>query len=304
MVRRLASLGAALDTPNLQGETAVHKAAQWDHVDVISVLAELGTDIDARAGDGTTDCTTTCATPLYVAAVSGHLAVVRTLAELGADVTAGSVEDESPVLMAAERGHKDISDFLTARMKPLLNRIGSGFVSQLGDKGAGCLFSWTMVVSSALVRSGDSCGDRRAGLEEAIASAFSRLASRPLTADLMRAAPYLTKQRTVQAALLVFRDSLRADGDRISVHTKARRFVELVCIFLDRDMLCDLLALRMTCKSNCDPRRFPVIHSDGQLEVNLIERFVGFDASRFMSTGLISQSHSMRRLCSTCIINK
>lgn len=50
----------------------------------------------------------------------------------------------------------------------------------------------------------------------------------------------------------------------------------------------EVLALRLTCKSNHQWRRFPVVHdAEHELEVNLIERFLGYDASRFVSTQVL-----------------
>ena len=79
------------------------------------------------------------------------------------------------------------------------------------------------------------------------------------------------------------------DGDRLSVGVKARRYMELVCFLFDLTMLSDVLSLRLTCQSNNERRRFPVYLPTAyyELEANLIEEWVGFGSSRFVSTAII-----------------
>jgi hypothetical protein len=70
-----------------------------------------------------------------------------------------------------------------------------------------------------------------------------------------------------------FCNSLLIDGDCISIFSKARRYVELVCFLRDEVMLREVLALRLTCKANHEWRRFPVYYGCYRelLEAHLIE---------------------------------
>ena len=69
---------------------------------------------------------------------------------------------------------------------------------------------------------------------------------------------------------------------------KARRYTELVCVLFDLPMLGDVLSLRLTCKSNNERRRFPVCYVEyRELEANLIEEWVAYGSSRFVSTDVI-----------------
>ena len=86
----------------------------------------------------------------------------------------------------------------------------------------------------------------------------------------------------------VYQSSLLLDGDRITLAVKARRYMELVCLLFDSAMLGDVLALRMTCKSNSERRRFPVCFVTYQeLEANIIEECVAYGSSRFVSTDVL-----------------
>jgi len=87
----------------------------------------------------------------------------------------------------------------------------------------------------------------------------------------------------------VFQSTLQFDGDRLSAAAQARRYVELVCFLFDLDMLGNVLALRMTCKSNNERRRFPVWSgaSYGELEANLVEEWLGYGSCRFVPTAVL-----------------
>ena len=100
---------------------------------------------------------------------------------------------------------------------------------------------------------------------------------------------YVLKRRLVRVAWRVYQSSLVLDGDRITLAVKTRRYMELVCFLFDPAMLGDVLALRMTCKSNRERRRFPVysLISYQELEANIIEECVAYGSSRFVSTDVL-----------------
>ena len=121
------------------------------------------------------------------------------------------------------------------------------------------------------------------------------------------ATKYILKRKLARIAWRVYQSSLQ-DGNRLTAETKARRYVELVCLLFDSNMLTDVLALRMTCKSNCLRRRFPVCCvgvDEGvgvlneELEANLIEEFVGYASSRFVSTAVAHAVTSVHHYYST-----
>jgi hypothetical protein len=101
---------------------------------------------------------------------------------------------------------------------------------------------------------------------------------------------YVLKRRLVRIAWRVYQSSLLLDGDRVSVSVKARRYLEVVCLLFDLGMLGDVAALRMTCKSNTERRRFPVVtcgFTYQELEANMIEECVGYASVRFVTTDII-----------------
>mgnify|MGYP003386769242 FL=1 len=191
--------------------------------------------------------------------------------------------------MAVSRGHQHISDLLVNLVKNVLGSSGNeDHVFQ--DRVPCSLFSLTMLMTCVMPQRKE--GDE---LELAVAIAIATALqtgpshmTRVVGREKAVACPYPLKRRLVQLAHHTYQDSLAMDGDRISAWTKARRYAELVCLFLDREMLVDVLALRLSCKCNHEFRRFPVVATDGQLEANLVESFLTYDACRFVSSMTIA----------------
>jgi hypothetical protein len=75
---------------------------------------------------------------------------------------------------------------------------------------------------------------------------------------------------------------------KLSADGMVSRFSELVCFLLNEDMLREVLALRLTCKSNSERFRFPVNHSRyEELEPSLVEEWLSYGSSHFVSTSVI-----------------
>lgn len=97
IVRELEAQGA---DPNLvadSGDTALMYAAQDGHADIVRYLIDNGGAVDQTNGLGWT--------ALMYASVGGHDAAVRELLARGADVNALSQERKSPLMAAARNGH-------------------------------------------------------------------------------------------------------------------------------------------------------------------------------------------------------
>jgi hypothetical protein len=97
---------------------------------------------------------------------------------------------------------------------------------------------------SPLSRCGDDDGedtinDSRVLFVFAIATVISEHISLE-TVEKMQFATFCLKQRLFKIAWQVYNESLLFDGDRISLSTKAQRYVELVCLLLDREMLTEV----------------------------------------------------------------
>ena len=91
----------------MTGHTALHKAAAHGHVDVVRVLALMGSDVNARANEQQT--------PLHEAAGSGRLDVVRALCSLGADVHAQARRGATALHWASGNAHQVKTDALPLR---------------------------------------------------------------------------------------------------------------------------------------------------------------------------------------------
>jgi hypothetical protein len=113
----------------------------------------------------------------------------------------------------------------------------------------------------------------------------------------MQKTPYVLKRRLVRIAWRVYQSTLLLDGGRVTASTKAHRYVELVCLLFDLSMLGEVAALRMTCKSNNERRRFPVCYvTYRELEANIIEEWLGYGSCRFVSTDIIHAVMAIHRL--------
>jgi len=114
-VKHLLDGGADPNTPDEKGFTPLYWAAASGHRDIAKLLLDKGADPNAKTKtDGLT--------PLHAAANhlkglskhAGCLEVVKLLIAKGADPNAKAKHDETPLHIAAQRGHKDIAELLLA----------------------------------------------------------------------------------------------------------------------------------------------------------------------------------------------
>ncbi len=73
-------------------------------MEVVSVLAERGADINKAMNDGST--------PLFVASSKGHVEVVSVLAERGADINKANNSGKTPLQIAVSNHHTEIIQLL------------------------------------------------------------------------------------------------------------------------------------------------------------------------------------------------
>ena len=109
IVRLLVAAGVDLDYQDDQGETALHVAARFGHLDCAKALLD---------GSETQKASTEVAensfgwTPLFVASVDGHLSIVELLIAAGADLERLDTSGWTAKEHAALRGHMDIANAL------------------------------------------------------------------------------------------------------------------------------------------------------------------------------------------------
>jgi len=105
IVRLLAESGADVNCQDDQGETALHIAARFGHVECLKALLEASSwhKIDLDIAEHTFGWT-----PLLVASVDGQLTMVELLINAGADVNRADTESWTAKEHAALRGHMEI----------------------------------------------------------------------------------------------------------------------------------------------------------------------------------------------------
>jgi ankyrin repeat protein len=99
--------GAKVAAKDQYGLTALHRAAESGHKDVIALLLDKGADVDATDDDGST--------ALHRAAESGHKDVVALFLDKGADVNATYYNGSTALHLATWSGHKDVVALLLDR---------------------------------------------------------------------------------------------------------------------------------------------------------------------------------------------
>ena len=310
-IRALAKQGANVNTPNKKGHTPLSLAIQNDEINddnVLRTLVEFGAKVNAPLRYG--------ATTLHLAASKGYEEAMTTLLELGADINAPANNKSTPLLKAHESGQymtavwlvnqgADVKCFMSKTVagsrgpiEDMIESFSEGTTFHTDD--AKCnIYSMVKLLSLEVEFLGqhrsydrflqllilqDGCQLGRLIYHNIPRSSIERISG----------VQHSVRKKVVILAWRIFEQSLLLDGDRISSDIKIKRFIELVCLFWDRDMLKDPYHLRLTCKSNNEQRRFPVCHSTYQeLEVNLIESFLSYDAARFVPTTFFRKAIEM-----------
>ncbi|XP_014366510.2 protein phosphatase 1 regulatory subunit 12C isoform X9 [Papilio machaon] len=91
-IQRLLNMGADINTPNVDGLTALHQACIDDNMDMVEFLVSHGADVNRRDNEGWT--------PLHATASCGIDSIARFLIENGSDVAAVNYDGELPIDLA------------------------------------------------------------------------------------------------------------------------------------------------------------------------------------------------------------
>ncbi|KAL5611978.1 uncharacterized protein BROUX77_002134 [Berkeleyomyces rouxiae] len=110
IVDMLVKAGVDLDWQDKTGETALHLASRYDHVDCAQILLKGGAKIDATES-------TYAWTPLHVAAVDGKMASVELLVQNGAIIDKLDSSGWTAKEHAAFRGNMNIAIFLEDKIQ-------------------------------------------------------------------------------------------------------------------------------------------------------------------------------------------
>jgi hypothetical protein len=103
-IARALQQGAAVNSRNRLGETALIVVLKKDRVDLARVLLDAGADVNQAAINGVT--------PLMTAAYGGHTEIVRALVAKGADIAAVDRLKKNAIIYASGEGRTDIVKLL------------------------------------------------------------------------------------------------------------------------------------------------------------------------------------------------
>ena len=96
-VRSLLQQRVNVNTPDVEGMTALHWAAHWNDLETVGVLLKAGANAKAANRYGVT--------PLHEASTVGNIAIIEALLTAGADPNARLGEGETPLMTAARTGN-------------------------------------------------------------------------------------------------------------------------------------------------------------------------------------------------------
>ena len=102
--RNALDAGAAPDSRNRAGETALYMFAREGRLSAVVLLLERGASVDLAALNKTT--------PLMAAAVNGHTEVMRALLNADADIRAVDQIDKTAADIARESRHPQVAELL------------------------------------------------------------------------------------------------------------------------------------------------------------------------------------------------
>jgi len=103
-IARALQQGAAVNSRNRLGESALIIVLKKDRVDLARVLLDAGADVNQAAINGVT--------PLMTAAYGGHTEIARTLVAKGADIAVVDRLKKNAIIYAAGEGRSDIVKLL------------------------------------------------------------------------------------------------------------------------------------------------------------------------------------------------
>jgi uncharacterized protein len=103
-IARALQQGAAVNSRNRLGESALIIVLKKDRVDLARVLLDAGADVNQAAINGVT--------PLMAAAYGGHTEIARALVAKGADIAVVDRLKKTAIIYAAGEGHTEIVKLL------------------------------------------------------------------------------------------------------------------------------------------------------------------------------------------------
>ncbi len=151
-LKALVGQGAKVDSPQVDGMTALHWAAYNDNADAVKMLIDAGADVSAVNRYGVTALSLACQngdaaavealleagadpnealpggeTPLMTAARTGKVGAVKELLTRGAEVDAVEDQGQTALMWAADEGHVDVVKLLIEFGADFRKRLESGF---------------------------------------------------------------------------------------------------------------------------------------------------------------------------------
>jgi ankyrin repeat protein len=327
VIRALVQVGADVDATDDKACTAAHVAAALGHVDVLSAIIDMRGDVEILNGNGRSPLMTAAAgnhRGAFLTLVDAGVDVRQCYFSQDQSVAAFTAEIKTMVddnSWSHSFSHIILCGIDAAPAS--LMCLESLIPSHASSAGNCCVFSLAKLIfmtyktcirglqnEDSDITSIGAVNESELTLlllREGSPSCLRRLL-RDESLERLQNVAFGIRRRLVRVACIahVRKDDshigvnvVRQDGCRwnqygeyvrgLNANAKLTHFVEIVTLFLDSDMLRDVLALRLTCKSNSERRRFPVLCLSCyvELESNLIEEWLSHGVTRFLSTNVI-----------------
>ena len=126
-VKRLLEYRADIEEKNWEDNaTALHGAAERGKKEIVQLLLDKGSNIDATQVHGYT--------PLSLASKRGHMAVVQLLLDNGAGIFARTSSGQTPEDLASSHGQGEVAALLSARRGAQHGAFAMGQHARLGAR--------------------------------------------------------------------------------------------------------------------------------------------------------------------------
>ena len=302
VVKCLLELGAQIDIRETDRRSSLYIAALMGHLDIVRMLCDGGADVDAADHNGWT--------PLWIAAKFCHGDVTRHLLTCGASVRDFCVQSchltEGEYLAVGVRGTiREVRRQLETQGVTGPVRVMSSNDDMYYAAYSLCnmmLYHRSLILSPSPTICSGQDANALSCLMHVLLQLHQRTPLRVIQHFRQYSYPYrrcLARLAcSIHESLLQSNDLYCKSTEQAALNTISLHWCEILGLLADRNMLADLLHLRLVSVSCLKEMRFPVVSTVGStpgtcrnfLEAHIIESWIALPVSRFLPTHVLGMS--------------